>query len=74
LAVLARLPHRAYNYKTEIDQLAAEHDAAAIYDYWISRGYLGIRVEIIHTQATNKHAPSWGVRSNIGPTGYPPRF
>jgi hypothetical protein len=45
--------------------------AATIDAYWRERGYLGIRVSRFEVWPG---AGVFGIRSNIGPTGYPPRL
>jgi hypothetical protein len=42
---------------------------ARILDYWRARGYYGIAVERYHISDG-----TYGIRSNIGPKGYPPRL
>jgi hypothetical protein len=51
----------------------AQRDADQIRQYWYAQGYLGIKTEVIYTPGGRRFAPLWGVRSNIGPNGYPPR-
>jgi hypothetical protein len=57
----------------DLDRARAYRDADDIKAYWINEGYYGIKTEVIHTPANGKHSPAWGVRSNIGPNGFPPR-
>lgn len=71
--MLDRLLRPPEFYKTEIDKACAIRDAEAIKAYWIDQGYFGIHTEIVYTPACSKHVPAWGVRSNIGPNGFPPR-
>lgn len=58
---------------SQADRSRAYREADVIEMYWIAHGYYGIKTEVIYTPHGSKHAPTWGVRSNIGPTGYPPR-
>lgn len=44
--------------------------AKHIEDYWRARGYAGIVAERYEIGV----GEAWGVRSNIGPNGYPPRI
>ena len=59
-----------------INERGAELPASRIRDYWIGRGYLGIVAEPIvlvdRFSSRNRHW-IWGVRTNIGPDGFPPR-
>lgn len=56
----------------------ARHLADIIIAHWTSRGYPGIRAKAILEpgyQLSRRHSysePSYTVRSNIGPYGYPP--
>ena len=50
----------------------AEKIAADIEAYWRRRGYPGIRVRIM-AERDKKSNLIYGVRSNIGPNGFPPR-
>lgn len=45
--------------------------ALRIEDYWRTRGYFAIEARIEHDGWRHKK-PFFGVRSNIGPDGYPP--
>lgn len=38
--------------------------------YWKGRGYHGMRAEAFLIEGTRS---AWGIRSNIGPLGYPPK-
>ena len=55
----------------------AEAIAKRVRDYWIDQGYLGIKTWIDYIPASHVrgdyHAAGYGVRSNIGPKGFPPR-
>jgi|TARA_R100000501_G_C2582349_1_gene85150 hypothetical protein len=54
----------------------AEQIAARIKEYWRARGYTGLTTHLscVNTRSkTIDHRWIWQVRSNIGPTGYPPR-
>jgi len=44
--------------------------AAQIADYWRGRGYMGIKVE---TFSIERVEAAFGVKSNIGPLGWPPK-
>ncbi|MDW3204594.1 MAG: hypothetical protein R8L07_03545 [Alphaproteobacteria bacterium] len=47
--------------------------AAAIEDYWRSRGYPGIRVRYYRRPTGAGGAPAgYDLRTNLGPDGYPP--
>lgn len=59
-------------------ETGARRLAARIRDYWIARGYRGITTGIVeHKTPKQKRrgldAPIFGVISNIGQSGYPPR-
>lgn len=43
--------------------------ARRIRDHWESRGYVGIRTQVFELANAPGH---YGVRSNIGPNGFPP--
>ena len=49
-----------------------------IHDYWIRRGFLGIKVWMEkvsgESQGLNNRTSVYIIRSNIGPDGYPPRL
>jgi hypothetical protein len=49
--------------------------AAQIKDYWTARGYSGIQTSItpINMSGMAIQEPSYAVRSNIGPSGFPPK-
>jgi hypothetical protein len=59
-----------------INERGAERLAIRIREYWIGRGYLGIVAEPVvlvdRFGSRNRHW-IWGVRTNIGPDGFPPR-
>jgi hypothetical protein len=59
-----------------ISERGAELLASRIRQYWIGRGYLGIVAEPVvlvdRFGSRNRHW-IWGVRTNIGPDGFPPR-
>jgi hypothetical protein len=59
-----------------INERGAEVLASRIRQYWIGRGYLGIVAEPVvlvdRFGSRNRHW-IWGVRTNIGPDGFPPR-
>lgn len=64
-----------YDYSTFIGARMLAHQ---IEDYWRCRGFVGIKTQVIDEGARqNTHTCGghivWGVRSNIGPDGYPPR-
>ena len=60
-----------------ISERGAEQLASRIRAYWIGRGYLGIVAEPVAVVdrfgSRNRHW-IWGVRTNIGPDGFPPRI
>jgi hypothetical protein len=60
-----------------MNERGAEQLAFRIREYWIGRGYLGIVAEPVvlvdRFGSRNRHW-IWGVRTNIGPDGYPPRL
>jgi hypothetical protein len=60
-----------------INERGAEQLASRIREYWIGRGYLGIVAEPVvlvdRFGSRNRHW-IWGVRTNIGPDGFPPRL
>jgi hypothetical protein len=66
-----------YEGRTAINERGAEELASRIREYWIGRGYLGILAEPVvlvdRFGSRNRHWV-WGVRTNIGPDGYPPRL
>ena len=50
--------------------------ATKIYEYWMERGFAGIKPEIRRVEEltlTGGKVTYSAVRSNIGPNGYPPR-
>lgn len=56
--------------------------ARKIEAYWIKRRYMGVEAHVInfrvmidgrHEGASGERWNIWGVRSNIGPYGFPPR-
>lgn len=55
----------------------AERIAKRIENYWAMRGYSLIKTSIYPVktlfQTRGTRSPIYGVVSNIGPTGYPPR-
>lgn len=59
------------------DKAAAEQLARRIREYWYEQGYYGIQTTVFYSEGTWKkgryHVASWGVRSNIGPNGFPPK-
>jgi hypothetical protein len=63
--------------RSMISERGAAELASRIRDYWISRGYLGIIAEPVvvvdRFSSRNRHW-IWGVRTNIGPDGFPPRM
>ena len=60
------------------DRHLAERAADRIREFWYEQGYLGIETEVIYSPGGFKNGkwfqPAWGIRSNIGPNGYPPRI
>ena len=71
--------HEKYDVKSRrmINERGAEQLASRIQQYWIGRGYLGIVAEPVvlvdRFGSRNRHR-IWGVRTNIGPDGFPPRI
>jgi hypothetical protein len=67
--------HEGENHSM-ISERGAELLASRIREYWIGRGYLGIVAEPVvlvdRFGSRNRHW-IWGVRTNIGPDGFPPR-
>jgi hypothetical protein len=63
--------------RSVINERGAELLASRIREYWISSGYLGIVAEPVvlvdRFRSRNRHW-IWGVRTNIGPDGFPPRL
>lgn len=63
--------------RSAINERGAEQLAVRIREYWISRGYFGIVAEPVvlvdRFGSRNRHW-IWGVRTNIGPDGFPPRL
>jgi hypothetical protein len=60
-----------------INERNAEQLAYRIREYWIGRGYLGIvahPARVIDSFASRRRHWIWGVRTNIGPDGFPPRM
>lgn len=62
-----------------MSEIGARKLAGAIEQHWHAQGYHGIKtfydvrkVEI--DPATGKEKKLWFVRSNIGPTGFPPKI
>jgi hypothetical protein len=57
------------------NERGAEQLASRIREYWIGRGYFGIVAEPVilvdRFDSRNRHR-IWGVRTNIGPDGFPP--
>jgi hypothetical protein len=60
-----------------VNERGAEQLASRIREYWLGRGYLGIVAEPVvvvdRFRSRNRHW-IWGVRTNIGPEGFPPRL
>lgn len=57
-------------------QVGAERLAKTIRDYWRGQGFNGIRTSLVEIRVdagASSYLFGYGVRSNIGPTGYPPR-
>jgi hypothetical protein len=59
-----------------LTQEGAEKLARQIESYWLSRGFAGIetRIERIVSQINGKDYGTYAVRSNLGPSGHPPKF
>ena len=59
-----------------INERGAERIASRIREYWIGRGYLGIVAEpvVLVDRLGRNRRLIWGVRTNIGPDGFPPRL
>jgi len=54
----------------------AQNCAKTIKEYWLSRGFAGIKTWVYATPCgneTNDREPRYNIRSNLGPNGYPPR-
>lgn len=51
----------------------AEEQAQMIREYWIERGFLGIEVRLEFHPCRADRGPSYNVKTNIGPNGYPPK-
>jgi len=53
------------------DEFGARRLANSLVDYWHNRGWLKFRVEVVKVSARINDI--YAVRSNLGPTGFPPR-
>jgi hypothetical protein len=64
---------RRSDYEAGATREEAQRDADRLRQFWCERGYLGIVAEPINRGFARDGRPCWGVASNIGPNGFPPR-
>jgi hypothetical protein len=65
--------------RNSMTRLGAQALCQKIERYWRKRGFLGIETYLLHQKVTPAYSPHgdqefYFVRSNIGPSGFPPLF
>jgi hypothetical protein len=66
-------PVRDGPYRAGTTREEAQAAANRVRDFWFNRGYFGIKAEPIFFGNAKDNHPLWGIKTNIGPKGFPPR-